>query len=227
MPNKFAWFLTLAIFSGLSMNLILRFGIGLQQIASGRDSVPSGSAPSGKNSGWVFFIWPGIYFVSVLLLWLFFSSVQSVLFLGFVEYILVFPVSSLFFSVIEYLVKRLNKSLGGEIIPLDCFSFMGDCGGVLHNVLHNAVANGAMAGSALFIILGLSGGIAEAATLSFGFSAGAALAVLIIGEIRRRSLMEAVPRCLKGGPLVLVTMGLLSLVFTSAAVIFYTVLGAY
>jgi Na+-translocating ferredoxin:NAD+ oxidoreductase RnfA subunit len=83
-----------------------------------------------------------------------------------------------------------------------------------------------MVGSALFLILGLAGGFAEAAMLSFGFSAGAALAVLIVGEIRRRSSMEAVPRCLRGGPLVLVTMGLLSLVCISAAMVFYAVLGA-
>ena len=228
MPGKFAWFLTLAIFSAMSMNLIFRFGIGLQRIASGGDS-----RPSERNSKWVFFIWPGIYFISVMLLWLFFSLLQSVLFLGFVEYILIFPVSAFFFTVVEYLVNRLIKFLGGEAVAIDCFYLTGEGVGALdsappENAPVNvcALINGAMVGVALFIILGLAGGIAEAAMLSFGFSAGAALAVLVIGEVRRRSLMEAVPLCLKGGPLVLVTMGLLSLVFTSVAMIFYTVLGA-
>jgi len=210
MPNKFAWFLTLAVFSGLSMNLILRFGIGLQTIASGKDA----GAPVRKNK-WAVLIWSGINFFSGVLLWLFFSFLQSVLFLGLIEYIMVFPVSFLLLTVIEYLSKRLN------------FINNYGCGAPLDSaVLSSALVGGAPVGAALFIMLEIAGSFAEAATLSFGFSAGSALAVLIIGEIRRRSEMEAVPRCLRGGPLVLVTMGLLSLVFTSAAIIFYAVLGA-
>jgi len=89
-----------------------------------------------------------------------------------------------------------------------------------------APVNGAMVGAALFITLGLANGFAQAAMLSFCFFAGAALVVLIAGEIRRRSAMEAVPRCLKGGPLVLIAMGLLSLVLTSLSLVFYAVLGA-
>jgi len=219
MQGKFAWFLTLAVFSGLSMNLILRFGIGLQRIALEEDG--AGAPPlrdSGENAKWVFLVWPGIYFVSVMFLWLFFSGLQSVLFLGFLEYILIFPVSSLLFIVIEYLARRLFLRTGwrGGTVSLDYFYLMNGA----------APVNGAMVGAALFIILGLAGGFAEAAMLSFGFSAGAALAVLIVSEIRRRSAMEAVPRRLRGGPLVLITMGLLSLVCMSAAMVFYAVLGA-
>jgi electron transport complex protein RnfA len=228
MPNKFAWFLTLAVFSGLSMNLILRFGIGLHMIAL--DEVPSNSE---KKTKWAFLVWPGIYFISLMLLWLFFSFLQSVLFLGFFEYILVFPVSVIFFTVIEYLAKRLvldNVSLGSKEFFLGCFCLMEDAGccGARADCVpsHVMSANGAMVGASLFIILGIAGGFAQAAVLSLGFAAGAALAVLIIGEIRRRSGMEAVPRFLRGGPLVFVTMGLLSLVFTSAAIIFYAVLEA-
>jgi len=232
------WFLTLAVFSGLSMNLILRFGIGLKQIVLEADG---GGAPcdSGKNPKWMFFIRPGIYFISVMLLWLFFSCLQSVLFLGFLEYILIFPVSSLFFTGIEYLARRLVLRIdqNGEIASRNCFisacffidGFMArqppPNGGVSPN--GGVPINGAMlVGAALFITLELAGSFAQAAMLSFGFSAGAALAVLIAGEIRRRSAMEAVPRCLKGGPLVLIALGLLSLVFTSLAMVFYAVLGA-
>jgi electron transport complex protein RnfA len=218
MPNKFALFLTLAVFSGLSMNLILMFGICLQKIA--HDGASGGS---GKETKWAFLVRSGIYFFSLMLLWLFFSFLQSVLFLGFFEYILVFPVSAVFFTVIEYLVKLLvfdNISRESKEIFLNCFCFTD---GVPSDGMS---ANGAMVGASLFIILGIAGGFAEAAVLSFGFSAGTALAVLIIGEIRRRSGMEAVPRSLRGGPLVLVAMGLLSLVFTSSAMIFYAVLGA-
>jgi len=234
MPGKFAWFLTLAVFSGLSMNLILRFGIGLQGIALEDD----GGAPfrdSGKTAKQAFLIRPGILFISIILLWLFFSGLQSLLFLGFLEYILIFPVSSLFITGVEYLARRLVliTNWRGETVSrnrfisdylfIDC----PDAGQVSHNgMFSGAPIGGAPIGAAVFIILGLAGSFAQAAMLSFGFSAGAALAVLIAGEIRRRSAVEAVPDCLRGGPLVLAAMGLLSLVFISAAVVFYSVLGA-
>ncbi|MDR2923741.1 MAG: hypothetical protein LBU85_10445 [Treponema sp.] len=243
MHNNLAWFLTLAIFSGMSMNLILRFGIGLQRVSPDEDS-----RGLGKNAKWVFLARMGVCFASIILLWLFFSLLQSVLFLGFFEYILVFPLSSLFFTAAEYLAGRLvlKTNWKGELVSrnrfisdyfltgspvkgsdqssLDRAAVGAPVGG---GVPVNGVAvGGAPVGAALFIILGLAGGLAQAAMFSFGFSAGAALAVLIVGEIRRRSAMEAVPRCLRNGPLVLVAAGLLSLVFTCAAAVFYAVLGA-
>jgi hypothetical protein len=240
MPGKFAWFLTLAVFSGLSMNLILRFGIGLQKLAMEDDS-PGAE----KNAKYVFFIRPGLLFISCLLLWLFFSGLQSVLFIGFLEYILIFPVCSLFFILVEYLARRLvfKTNWKGEIVSRNLFIsdylFVGGTdadqsspnsdgapvGGAPIGASLNSMFSG-MLGAALFIILGLAGSFAQAAMLSFGFAAGAALAVMIAGEIRRRSAMEAVPDCLKGGPLILAAMGLLSLVFISAATVFYSVLGA-
>ena len=62
--------------------------------------------------------------------------------------------------------------------------------------------------------------------LSAGYAAGIALAIKIISEIRLRSEMEAVPKSLQGSPLVLIAMGLLSLVFSAAALMLYQVLGA-
>jgi Na+-translocating ferredoxin:NAD+ oxidoreductase subunit A len=230
MHGKLAWFLTLAVFSGLSMNLILRFGIGLQRIALEEDGEGAFHRDSGENAKWVFLVWLGIYFVSVMLLWLFFSILQSVLFLGFLEYIMIFPVSSLLFTGIEYLARRLLLKTGWRSGAVSLYLMEG-AGGAFNNAafnggLFNASMNGAMVGAALFVMLGLAGGFAEAATLSFGFSVGAALAVLVVGETRRRSAVEAVPRRLRGGPLVLIIMGLLSLVCMSVATVFYAVLGA-
>jgi electron transport complex protein RnfA len=231
MPGKFAWFLTLAVFSGLSMNLILRFGIGLQRIALEDDGRVAPLRDSEKNPKHVFFIRPGVLFISVMLLWLFFSGVQSVLFLGFLEYILIFPVCSLFLVFIEYLARRLvlKTNWRGEIVSrnriISEYLFIDGSLADADQASLNGMFSG-MVGAALFVILGLAGSFTQAAMLSFGFSAGASLAVLIVGEIRRRSAMEAVPDCLKGGPLVLVAMGLLSLVIISAAAVFYSVLGA-
>jgi len=231
MPGKFAWFLTLAVFSGLSMNLILRFGIGLQRIVFEDDS-----RGSGKNAERAFFIRPGTLFISCLLLWLFFSGLQSVLFLGFLEYILIFPVCSLFFVVVEYLARRLvfKTNFKGEVVSRNRFIseylFIYGPGTdadqpPLDSNFSAAPAGSAPVGAALFVILGLAGSFAQAAMLSFGFAAGSSLAVMITGEIRRRSAVEAVPECFRNGPLVLAAMGLLSLVFISAATVFYAVLG--
>lgn len=218
MPGKFAWFLILAVFSGLSMNLALRFGIGLQRIAFEEDT-----RDMGKNAKWVFLVQLGIYFISVMLLWLFFTILQSVLFLGFLEYILIFPVSSLFFTAVEALANRLVliKDWKGETVSRN--NFISDY--FLTGQSSYKCAFSGMTGAALFIILGLAGSFGQAVMLSFGFSAGSALSVLIVGEIRRRSAIETVPECLKGGPLILVAMGLLTLVFISAAMVFYAVLG--
>jgi len=247
MPDKFLWFLTLALFAGLSMNLILRFGIGLRQIAGEDDDWLSDR--SGKTGNGVFIVRTGIYFASIMVLWLFFSFLQSVLFLGFFEYILVFPASSLFFTVLQYVAGRLilRTDWRGDLVSRnnflsDCFfieDFKGGARGTTgadagaskggeqtsHNGVFAGMVGGAPTGAAVFIISGLAGSVAQAATLSLGFSAGAATALLIVGEIRRRSATEAVPARLRGGPLVLITMGLLSLVFTSVAVVFYSVLG--
>jgi len=224
MPGNFAWFLTLAVFSGLSMNLILRFGIGLQRIAFDGGGPLRGSEKNGQR---VFFTRPGTLFVSCLLLWLFFSGLQSVLFLGFFEYILIFPVCSLFFAVIEHLAGLLlfKTNMRGEIVSrnryISDYLFINGPAADADQSSHN----GMFSGAALFIILGLAGSFAQAAVLSFGFAAGSSLAVMITGEIRRRSAAEAVPECLRGGPLVLAAMGLLSLVFISAAAALYAVLG--
>jgi electron transport complex protein RnfA len=88
------------------------------------------------------------------------------------------------------------------------------------------MVNGALASAALFITLNVAGGFLEAVILALFFSAGIALAVLIINEIRLRSEMEAVPQFLRGSPLILIAMGLLSMIFSSAALMLYRVLGA-
>ena len=195
----------LAVFSGLSMNLILQFGIGLKGIAFdthiGKEKILAGS---------------GILFVTVMFLWLVFSFTRSVLFLGLLEYVILFPLSFLVFSVLEYLTNRfiLKKGAGQEDASL--------WGDVLSG---GEFAGGALSSAALFITLNVAGGFLEAVVLSLGFACSTALVFVVVGEIRRRSGMEAVPHSLRGGPLALIAMGLLSLVFVSSALMFFGVLG--
>jgi len=62
--------------------------------------------------------------------------------------------------------------------------------------------------------------------MAFGFTAGIFLVYLIIIEIRRRAALEAVPFFLRGKPLVLIAMGLLSLVFSAASLLFFRMISA-
>jgi electron transport complex protein RnfA len=189
----------LAVFSGLSMNLILQFGLALKGTAFdstvGRERLLAGM---------------GIIFTAIVLLWLIFSFARSAIFLGFLEYMLLFPVSSLVFYGLAYLMNRfiLKRDAGHEetFFP------------------NNALSGGALIGASLFITLNVACGLLDAVVLSMGFSCSVTLVYVVVGEIRRRSTMEAVPRWLRGGPIALIAMGLLSLVFSSGALMLYGVL---
>jgi electron transport complex protein RnfA len=192
----------LAVFSGLSMNLILQFGLALKRVAF------ESSTGAGRER---LLAAMGILFTADVLLWLIFSFARSVLFLGFLEYMLLFPASSLAFSILEYLTIR--------------FILKGDNGRKETFFLNNALSGGALIGAALFITLNVADGLLDAIILSLGFSCSTALVFVVVGEIRRRSEMEAVPRWLRGGPLALIAMGLLSLIFSSGALMLFGVLG--
>jgi len=204
-----AWLLMLAVSAGLSMNLVLQLGFGIREIALAEKTVTGGG-----QSPLRLFLRLGVFFVSVLILWLVFSFARSLLPLGFLEYILVFPVSILVFSGWEYLFERYlpgkfsSENDGGKTDPMD------------------AIAGGAPIGATLFLALAVAGGFVEALVLSAGFMLGTLVAVVVVAEIRRRAQMEAVPRWLRGAPLSIVAMGLLSLVFSFFAVILFEVLGS-
>jgi electron transport complex protein RnfA len=184
-----------AVFSGLSVNLVLQFGLGMRGVAI--------SQMAGKKPPLVKL---GLLFVSVVLLWVVFSYIVSFLPLGFFTYVFLFPLSSAAYFGFEYLAYRFmvkkNVESDNPIGFRDC-----------------------LAAAALFITLNVAGGFVEALALCFGFVLGILLVYLILGEIRRRSMLEAVPPFLRGTPITLVSMGLLSLIFSSAALVFFRVLG--
>jgi electron transport complex protein RnfA len=149
------------------------------------------------------FLQAGLIFVPAFLLWLFFSYV---FFPGFFTYLLLFPLNALVYAGLERLLFQA----------------------VLKRENREAQAPGFSSGlsaAALFLTLHLASGFAEALVLSLGFALGFLLSRLILAEIRRRSEMEAVPRFLRGSPLMLISMSLLSLIFSSAALIFFRALG--
>jgi electron transport complex protein RnfA len=185
----------LAVFSSLSLNLILQCGLGMMRVAAIR-----------KEAGQVPLLPIGIIFASALLLWTVFSYILSPLVPVFFEYVLLFPMSSLVYFGLEFLCYRVF--LKNESRRTGAVSF---CDG--------------LTAASLFLTLHLASGFLEAAVLSFGFAFGILLTLLILGEIHRRSEMEAVPRFLRGGPLALISMGFLSLIFSSAALMFFRAIG--
>jgi len=200
MISSITWLVMLAVFSGLSMNLILQFGLGLKGIAFdetiGRERLLAGSV---------------VLFATVIFLWLIFSFIRSVLFLGLLEYVILFPVSSLIFSIFECMINRLILKKNAEQEEAILFG--------------DSLTGSALAGAALFITLNIAGSLYEALVLSLVFSCSTALVIVVVDEIRRRAEMEAVPRRLRGGPLALIAMGLLSLIFASGALMLFRVLG--
>jgi Na+-translocating ferredoxin:NAD+ oxidoreductase RnfA subunit len=69
-------------------------------------------------------------------------------------------------------------------------------------------------------MLFLGGSFSEALLLSMGFSAGTCLSILMLKATRVRTSTEDVSQLFKGLPLSLISMGLLSLIWMSAAVVY-------
>ncbi|HCC36684.1 MAG TPA: hypothetical protein DEQ14_03195 [Treponema sp.] len=193
MISSLAWLVFLSFFSGLSVNLILQCGLGMAGFAGFQER----KLPLIKI---------GLGFVSVMLLWFFFSYIIPPMAMGFFGYMLLFPAPALVNAGLEYLLFVIILKRGVE---REESGFFYD----------------GLAGAALFVTLTLANSFMDAVALGFGFASGIALTLLILGEIRRRAAMEAVPRFLRGSPLTIVSMGLLSLVSGAVAVILFGALG--
>ena len=193
MISHIGWLALLAFFSGLSLNLILQCGLGMAGVIRFKEQ----KLPLIKT---------GLCFLSIILLWLFFSYILPPHVMGLFGYILLFPAALLVYSGLDYILFTLILKRGSE---------NGEYG----------IFNDGLSGAALFMTLTLSNNVMEAMAFSFGFAASILLSLLILGEIRRRSEIEVVPQFLRGSPLILVSMGLLSMIFGSTAIILFRALG--
>ena len=148
----------------------------------------------------------GIIFVSVILLWVIFARIISSIIAGVFIYVLIFPSSAVFYATLEFFI----------------FKF------VLKRNPENENAPGFPAGvtaAAAFICVNVANNFSSALALSFGFVFGIFLVFLILCEIQKRAALEAVPRFLRGKPLVLVSMGMLSLIFSTASLMVFRMIG--
>jgi electron transport complex protein RnfA len=187
--------LAFVVFSAFCLNLFLCFGIGIRELVS-RERSPAFH---------IYYPW-GILFVVTSALWLFFEWVFSFAdwFPGF---LLIYPLS-------------LFSGLGLETALFKLFPRLGENPGVYRI---GSSYNG-FSLAALFLTMQLALTFAEALLFSLAFSGGAFIAYLIIKEIQKRSFWEAIPHSLRGSPILLVSMGLLSLIFYVSALLVIQVL---
>ena len=187
-------FVFLVIFSAFTMNLTLQCALGI-------------NAEAGNSGRLTTLIKLGIIFIAVIILWSVFSRLLSSIISGIFIYVLLFPVSSMVYDGLEFLVfhyifKRNPQDECSVSFP------------------------GGITAAALFICVNIANSFMEAVSLSFGFAAGTMLVFLILGEISRRAVLESVPRFLRGKPLVLISMGMLSLIFSTASLLLFRMIGS-
>ncbi|MDR0494791.1 MAG: hypothetical protein LBG95_04095, partial [Treponema sp.] len=126
MISVVTWLVMLSVFSGLSMNLILQFGLGVREITSGFNVGRERLLTGVLN-----------LFLTVMLLWLLFTFVRPFFSLGHLEYVALFPVSSLVFASLEYLADRfIIKNAAKRKFLMD-----------------DTLSGGVLAGASLFLTL--------------------------------------------------------------------------
>ena len=150
------------------------------------------------------FIKLGIIFITVILLWNIFSLINSII-SGIYIYVLLFPVSYISYAGLEHLIFHILKRDPQKD--------------------HTIGFPGGITAAALFISFGIANNFIEVLALAFGFTFGTLIVFLILSEIQKRSVLEAVPRYLRGKPLILISMGLLSLVLSKASILLFRIIG--
>ena len=191
--------LALSIFS---LNLVVGFGVCAREIFFEREK---------KIRPYIF---RSIYiFFSVLILWHLAIYILLPLTLGFVCYFLLFPLSFLLYYIFDRTAGfiytkdiRTRKEAQAEIyakkehdtesVPFVLFVYI-----------------------ALVLTMQFALNSFEAVMLAAGFSAGMLFAVLLLKAIRSRIAKEDAPPILRGLPLLCISMGLLSLVFSALAAV--------
>ncbi|MDR2376773.1 MAG: hypothetical protein LBD96_10095 [Treponema sp.] len=196
----------LGVCASLAMNLLTQFGLGLAILAGGNGK--QGKEPVEKaHLSLPAFL--GLS-ASLFLSWAFFAYVLIPLSPGPYWYLLLYPLSATLIKGLERLCIKVsgpNSFFPRIENPVSFCSF--------------PAAWVEFLPLGILVSLHLALHPLEALVLALGFSLGLCLSLGILREIHHRSRFEAVPPFLRGGPLVLISLGLLSLVFASASIIFF------
>ncbi|MDR2746975.1 MAG: hypothetical protein LBB77_05955 [Treponema sp.] len=193
----------LGICASLAMNLLVQFGLGLGILAdNGEDYPPALCYP-----------WTLIFFGGLFFLWLLFTYILAPLAGGFYWYLLLYPFSAALIRGFEILGSREKIAKFFRRDPRRSPPFLQPRGWVEFLSL------------GLLISLHLALNPLEALFLALWFSLGLAFSMAVLREISRRSRFEAAPPFLRGSPLALISLGLLSLIFSSASIVFFNLSG--
>jgi Na+-translocating ferredoxin:NAD+ oxidoreductase subunit A len=197
----------LAIFSGLSLNLLLQFALGTAGAVA-----DTGHKKNAKRE--LPLIQFCILFVSMIFLWVFFEYFLPAFWRGFSEFFLFFPLSALVCMGLERLIER--------ILPRIFSKFKG-----MRKSFSAITAYDGLVPASLIIIFIAAEAFTDVLVIALFFVLGNLTAMLTLNEISRKSSLERVPKFLRGTPLILVSMGLLSLISIFAAGIFLKILEVF
>jgi len=197
----------LAVFSGISLNLLLQFALGTA------GAVADASYKTNAKSE-LPFIQFCIFLLSTLVLWVVIKYLLPDFWRGFSEYFLFFPLSALVCMGLELFVERGLP----RVFP----KFTG-----LKKTFSAITAYDGLIPASLIITFIAAETFTDAFIIALFFALGNLAAMLTLNEIGRRSTLEWVPKYLRGTPLILISMGLLSLISTFAAGIFFKILEVF
>ncbi|GMO54294.1 MAG: hypothetical protein Ta2G_13200 [Termitinemataceae bacterium] len=182
----------LAVLSGLTLNLILQFGLGVSNMHS-----------AFKNNIKTFSLGYLNLFITNCVLWFFWTYVLSPLSISFVEYFLLFPLVAILFSFIEILFRKLffkkDDANGRSSESFQSTSYFG------------------LGIASLLITLRMASTASDLFVLSFFFCLGSYAVVLLLNAIKQRTQNERVSAKFRGMPLLLISCALLSILCSSIA----------
>jgi Na+-translocating ferredoxin:NAD+ oxidoreductase subunit A len=152
--------------------------------------------------------------LSLNLLLVFFEYFLPAFWRGFSEFFLFFPLSALVCMGLERLIER--------ILPRIFSKFKG-----MRKSFSAITAYDGLVPASLIIIFIAAEAFTDVLVIALFFVLGNLTAMLTLNEISRKSSLERVPKFLRGTPLILVSMGLLSLISIFAAGIFLKILEVF
>lgn len=176
---------------GLISNALLSFGMGIKALQN-----RSGSVLHMPYSRVI------ILFISIPVLWLFISYALGSLGLYYLEILLLFPLTVMLSIALRVLVKYIFPKYDDNE----------------QKSVYSGYDGLVLLGS--FLALRLAHTFIEALFVSLGFSFSYLLIVFLLGQIIKRSSVEAIPDFLRGIPIVLISAGLLAMIFSIVTSIF-------
>jgi Na+-translocating ferredoxin:NAD+ oxidoreductase RnfA subunit len=188
--------LYLPFLTAAAVNSFLNLGFGVRTLARADGSPKSRPfAPAAAIGLAGLFVWPV------------FNIVLAPLALGYLEAILLVPLSVLLSTASDRLVRAGSPADGDR------------------NANAAASAYDGLTYAASFLILRLSAGFLDAFLLALGAVAGYLICEFSLRAIRDRSDVEPVPRCLRGVPLMLIAAALMAVVSSFLAAAAFRALG--